>query len=1043
MLKSHERFHSSDGRRLLLVADDEMINREILGAILENEYEVIFASDGQEALDKIQANRDRLSLVLLDLMMPVKSGIEVLKEVRNDEILRRIPFIVLTADQDAEVECLNLGAMDYIPKPYPHHSIITARVQKAIELSEDRETIQVTERDPLTGLYNRDFFYLYAEQYDQHHREANMDAVVVDINHFRMINERFGNAYGDKVLRSVAERIKETLADTESIICRKEADTFMIYCPHGVDYKEIRDKASVGLGNSDSVNNRIRLRLGVYENVDKTLDIERRFDRAKMASDTVKGSFAKTIGIYDGKMHERELYAERLIDDFHQAISEGQFKVYYQPKFDIRPKTPVLSSAEALVRWQHPHLGLINPGLFIPLFEENGLIQELDNYVWKETGAQIRRWRENLGFSVPVSVNVSRIDLYDPDLMEKLSSVLRDNGLTADELLLEITESVYTQDSEQIISTVNKLRDLGFRVEMDDFGTGYSSLNLISELPIDALKLDMKFVRNAFSDQRDTRMLEVIIEIADRLGVPVIAEGVEDEEQLLALRDLGCDIAQGFHFSRPVPEEEFTPFILARKDLAPEDLEPEVYEAPEEEVEPEIIEERPLKKAIRLKDINTIFAALALLIAVLLMISDSMVNTYSVRMEEASNGYVQAENAASDLEAGSDYLTESVRLFTVTGNIEYLEDYFEEVNETRRRDKALKTLDELLSDNDKSAYDILSQALDYSNELMEREYEAMRLTQTAYLIADSQVPEEVFRFNLSEADLRLTAAQRKDKAISLVFDEVYTSYKEKIRSNVAKCTDQLIAQSRQEVIRTRESMRHILIVQTILILLLIITVLAEVVFITMQVRAPLSRLVSQMRLQKPATPDGAAELRFVSQTYNDILEENLKSRKQLSYEATHDPLTGLLNRSAYEFFLENVDHDHIALLIIDIDEFKSVNDTYGHDVGDLILKKVADILTQSFRSVDCVCRLGGDEFCVIMTRASSSMRQLVINKITRANDLLQHPKDGLPKVSLSAGVAFSDRENPIGDIFKDADTALYTVKKSKKGGCAVFGEPVV
>ena len=426
MLKSHVKFHSTNGKRLILVADDEMINRELLGAVLENDYEVLYAADGQETMDQIQSHRDDLSLVLLDLMMPVKSGLEILKEMKESPELRHIPVMVLTADQNAEIESLRIGAIDYIPKPYPQPGIILARILKAIELSEDREIIQSTERDPLTGLYNRDFFYRYAEQYDQHHKDREMDAIVVDINHFHMINERFGTAYGDEVLRGIGEKIRETVADSDGIVCRREADTFMVYCPHGKDYKEILDNASIGLTEEESVNSRVRLRLGVYANVDKTMDVERRFDRAKMAADTVRNSFTRTIGLYDNTMHERELYAEQLIDDFPRAIREKQFKVYYQPKFDIRPKVPVLCSAEALVRWQHPKLGLVSPGVFIPLFEDNGLIQELDNSVWRETARQIRAWRDAFGFSLPVSVNVSRIDMYDPHLLDKFESILRE-----------------------------------------------------------------------------------------------------------------------------------------------------------------------------------------------------------------------------------------------------------------------------------------------------------------------------------------------------------------------------------------------------------------------------------------------------------------------------------------------------------------------------------------------------------------------------------------------------------------------------------------
>ena len=254
-------------------------------------------------------------------------------------------------------------------------------------------------------------------------------------------------------------------------------------------------------------------------------------------------------------------------EDFSKAIQEEQFVVYYQPKFDVRGEIPVLSSAEALVRWIHPQRGMISPGVFIPLFEDNGLIQTLDHYVWEETAKQIRDWKDRLNFTVPVSVNVSRIDLYDPHLIDRLLDILSQNGITPEVFLLEITESAYTRDSEQLIETVNQLRKLGFRIEMDDFGTGYSSLNMISKLPIDALKLDMQFIRNAFSEKQDTRMLEVIIDIADFLSVPVIAEGVETEEQLKALKAMGCDLVQGYYFSRPVVSTEYETFLIERKDL--------------------------------------------------------------------------------------------------------------------------------------------------------------------------------------------------------------------------------------------------------------------------------------------------------------------------------------------------------------------------------------------------------------------------------------------------------------------------------------------
>lgn len=564
MSDSQLKFHSLNETRRILIVEDEPVNQEILRFMLEDSYELLVADTGTAALETISANSGTLSLILLDLNLPDMHGLDVLRQVKADPETARIPVIVLTSEKDAEVESLTLGAIDFIPKPYPQPKVVLARVLRTIELSEGQDIIRSTERDHLTGLYNREYFYRYAAQMDARHRDLPTDAIVLDINHFHMINERYGKASGDDILRRVGERIMNIVHDDGGIVCRQEPDTFLVYCPHREDYAALLDRASISLSTKDGSETRIRMRMGVYADVDKTLDIERRFDRAKMAADTVKGSFTRSIGIYDDTLRKSEIFSEQLIEDFPKALDEKQFLVFFQPKFDIRPDKPVLTSSEALVRWKHPKLGMVSPGTFIPLFEKNGLIQALDEYVWREAAACVRTWKEQLGISVPVSVNVSRVDMYDPLFVEKMDGIVKDNGLEYKELLLEITESAYTEDSSQIVEKVKQLRALGFRIEMDDFGSGYSSLNMISSLPIDALKLDMQFIRNAFKEQKDTRLLGVMFQLADALKVPTIAEGVETAEQLSTLNAMGCDIVQGYYFSRPLPADEFERFIIEK-----------------------------------------------------------------------------------------------------------------------------------------------------------------------------------------------------------------------------------------------------------------------------------------------------------------------------------------------------------------------------------------------------------------------------------------------------------------------------------------------
>ena len=275
----------------------------------------------------------------------------------------------------------------------------------------------------------------------------------------------------------------------------------------------------------------------------------------------IRGDYSKDIEYYSHENYKQAKFQENLINDIDASIKNKDIKVFYQPKYDITGETPVLRSAEALVRWIHPELGMISPGDFIPLFESNGLIQKLDRYVWEEAARQIGVWKKEYNVSVPVSVNVSRMDIYFPGLRDNFVRLLSENGLESNELMLEITESAYSENAEELISIVEKLRTEGFMIEMDDFGTGYSSLNMITSIPIDALKLDMKFVRNMEKDEKSMKLVELVLEIAEFLQVPVIAEGVETENQLKLLKERGCDIIQGYYFSKPVPPEEFTEFF--------------------------------------------------------------------------------------------------------------------------------------------------------------------------------------------------------------------------------------------------------------------------------------------------------------------------------------------------------------------------------------------------------------------------------------------------------------------------------------------------
>ncbi|MBP5193352.1 MAG: EAL domain-containing protein [Clostridia bacterium] len=546
----------------VLVVDDQEINRDILGVILEDDYEVLYASDGAEAMRAVYENDD-LALVMLDLFMPNMDGFEVLRRIKEDERTCDIPVIVLTAEKSAELKALQMGASDFITKPFDVHEVILARVERIIELCEGRRLMSSAERDHLTNLYSRNFFFEYATRLFTYHPESHYDMAVIDIEQFHSVKALEGREFGDEVLRNMGREILAFLSETEGIACRINEDNFVLYCLHREDYGAVYDRFQSKL-NELFPNISIRLRMGV-KTWEKGAEPFATFEHAQAACDMARGDFHKSCFVYDEVVAKKELLSQRLLNDLKKAVEERQFEVHYQPKYFIQREPVKLASAEALVRWRHPELGMISPGTFIPLFEEKGLIGIVDRFVWDESAAKIAEWKEKYGVTVPVSVNLSRVDIFDADLVERLKKLVEDNGLGYEDLKLEVTESAYTENAAHLLDVVSRLREAGFGIEMDDFGSGYSSLNMLSAMPIDVLKMDMKFVRNIEKSATDRRLIKLVIDIARDLAVPVVAEGVETERQLSILREAGCDLVQGYYFSKPLPAAEFEAII--RKDI--------------------------------------------------------------------------------------------------------------------------------------------------------------------------------------------------------------------------------------------------------------------------------------------------------------------------------------------------------------------------------------------------------------------------------------------------------------------------------------------
>lgn len=548
MLSNIEKKHT------VLIVDDEKINSLMLGNILADNYDVLYAYNGKEALDVLREKYQEISLVLLDYLMPEMNGIDLLKIVKKDEELKSIPVIILTTETDVELEFIKAGAMDFIEKPFADPNVVLARIERIIEAFEDRKLIVKVEYDDTT-LLTRDFYLEYLNRLDFDNGE---DLVVACIDNLLLLTEIYGHEETDKLLKITADVIKAFLKDHPGLACHMGDEYFSFCC---APLKDLNDLLKI----EETINNLyyttvIRMRFGVYRGESSLVDVAKRLDNAKFACDTLKTNFNSQIALYDKKLHDDEALTVKLLEDVDRGIEDKEFKVFMQPKFDIKDNKPHLVGAESLVRWIHPELGLVPPFRFIPLFEKNGLVKKLDLYVFEETARIIAGWKKNYHVSVPVSVNISRIDLYDEELLEKLQAILNKYSLTIDDINIEVTEGVYMESDNVIVKRIANLREAGFQIEMDDFGAGYSSLNMLHSLPIDTLKLDMEFAQT-IDDDKQYHIVKCIVDFSKHLGVKTISEGVENLEQYESVKKAGIDIVQGYYFCKPLPEEEFIKYI--------------------------------------------------------------------------------------------------------------------------------------------------------------------------------------------------------------------------------------------------------------------------------------------------------------------------------------------------------------------------------------------------------------------------------------------------------------------------------------------------
>lgn len=407
--------------------------------------------------------------------------------------------------------------------------------------------------DSLTKAYNRYGFYKNAQKLIKEHTDTEYCLILSDIKSFKLINEIYGENIADKILIDEVNIIRQKMKGN-SVLGRLNGDIIAMVIPKEyLSEKEFSDMIKLLSDRYSNKNFRLHIYLGVYYIKDVNETIRQMVDKVSLVIMKSKGNMSNYILYYDENSYRNDIFKQQLIGEFETALNENQFCMYLQPQAD---KDGNMLGAEALIRWNHPNMGLIMPGAFIECFEDAGLIYRLDNYIWEEAAKQLKIWKDS-GYNYYISVNISAKDFYHIDVYQTFKNLVSKYGIDTDKLHIEITETALSEDKQAAHKTIERLHDEGFIIEIDDFGSGYSSFNFLKDVCADVIKIDRVFLKKSSHEERGEQILRSIISLSHDIGMDVITEGVENVDQLSMLAKMNCDWFQGYYFSKPITVGDF------------------------------------------------------------------------------------------------------------------------------------------------------------------------------------------------------------------------------------------------------------------------------------------------------------------------------------------------------------------------------------------------------------------------------------------------------------------------------------------------------
>ena len=537
----------------LLIIDMNSEDNE-LAEVLGDEYEIISVRSCIDGMRYLNENRGKVRAVIFDILTLKETGFEYLKIITKDAYYGNIPVLVSTDHEEENIAemCIEMGAADFISKPYTP-SFVRRRVSNMITLGESEAMVNAVEKDILTDVYTKEAFYHASELILNRNGDKNYSFFMCDIEQFKLLNSQYGKEACDRLLKTIASFLKMLVP--HGYVGRFGRDQFIVMTE---TYDSVHEERIISRMN-DMIAQlpvpHIVLKISVYENVPNDMPVSNVCDRLLMAVERIKGKYHQHVVFYDSAMRKSLMEEHMIVDYMEESLADGSFEIYYQGKFDCT--TDCISGAEALVRWNHPVLGMLAPAKFIPVFEKNGFITKLDAYVIDKVCSQIKGWIKN-GIEIPVSVNISYMDLMEEGWVDRQIKTITDNGIGHRFMHIELTESMYYENVNYISNLISKFRKSGCLIEMDDFGSGYSTLSMLSEFHIDILKIDASLIAKL---EKNELLVDTIINLAHKMDCKVVAEGVENYSQYVKLKALECDYIQGYYMSSPLDSIKFTAYL--------------------------------------------------------------------------------------------------------------------------------------------------------------------------------------------------------------------------------------------------------------------------------------------------------------------------------------------------------------------------------------------------------------------------------------------------------------------------------------------------